>query len=83
MAGTLCNFATQLKYIFRYDDTLDVSSFDSARFSFVHVSCADLCLARHRVVYLHKPLLPVSMALPRFLVDGWIITSRFNGRDEL
>ena len=24
MAGTLCNFATQLKYIFGYDDTLDI-----------------------------------------------------------
>jgi Amt family ammonium transporter len=25
MAGTVCNFATQLKFIFKYDDTLDVS----------------------------------------------------------
>ena len=25
MAGTVCNFATQLKFIFDYDDTLDVS----------------------------------------------------------
>ena len=24
MAGTLCNFATQLKFIFGYDDCLDV-----------------------------------------------------------
>jgi len=24
MAGTICNFATQLKFIFKYDDTLDV-----------------------------------------------------------
>ncbi|KAG8216639.1 ammonium transporter AmtB-like domain-containing protein [Butyriboletus roseoflavus] len=24
MAGTLCNFATQLKFIFRYDDALDI-----------------------------------------------------------
>ncbi|KAI6017139.1 ammonium transporter AmtB-like domain-containing protein [Pisolithus marmoratus] len=24
MAGTLCNFATQLKFIFKYDDTLDI-----------------------------------------------------------
>lgn len=24
MAGTLCNFATQLKFVFGYDDTLDV-----------------------------------------------------------
>ncbi|OCH88521.1 ammonium transporter [Obba rivulosa] len=24
MAGTVCNFATQLKYIFNYDDTLDI-----------------------------------------------------------
>ena len=26
MAGTLCNFATQLKFIFGYDDCLDVRS---------------------------------------------------------
>lgn len=25
MAGTICNFATQLKFVFRYDDCLDVS----------------------------------------------------------
>lgn len=25
MAGTLCNFATQLKFLFNYDDALDVS----------------------------------------------------------
>lgn len=24
MAGTVCNFATQLKFVFKYDDTLDV-----------------------------------------------------------
>ncbi|EEB93901.1 hypothetical protein MPER_07379 [Moniliophthora perniciosa FA553] len=24
MAGTVCNFATQLKFIFKYDDTLDI-----------------------------------------------------------
>jgi Amt family ammonium transporter len=24
LAGTLCNFATQLKFIFGYDDTLDI-----------------------------------------------------------
>ncbi|KAF9240407.1 ammonium transporter AmtB-like domain-containing protein [Melanogaster broomeanus] len=24
MAGTLCNFATQLKFLFKYDDTLDI-----------------------------------------------------------
>ncbi|KAG2095864.1 ammonium transporter AmtB-like domain-containing protein [Suillus cothurnatus] len=24
MAGTICNFATQLKFIFKYDDTLDI-----------------------------------------------------------
>ena len=24
MAGTLCNFATQLKFVFGYDDCLDV-----------------------------------------------------------
>ncbi len=24
MAGTLCNFATQLKFVFGYDDTLDI-----------------------------------------------------------
>jgi hypothetical protein len=24
MAGTVCNFATQLKFIFKFDDTLDV-----------------------------------------------------------
>ena len=24
MAGTVCNFATQLKFVFGYDDTLDV-----------------------------------------------------------
>jgi hypothetical protein len=27
MAGTCCNFATQLKYIFGYDDTLDVRAY--------------------------------------------------------
>ena len=27
MAGTVCNFATQLKFIFKYDDCLDVSFF--------------------------------------------------------
>lgn len=26
MAGTVCNFATQLKFLFKYDDTLDVST---------------------------------------------------------
>lgn len=26
MAGTLCNFATQLKFLFGYDDCLDVRS---------------------------------------------------------
>lgn len=26
LAGTVCNFATQLKFILGYDDTLDVSS---------------------------------------------------------
>lgn len=30
MAGTCCNFATQLKYIFGYDDTLDVRLFPSS-----------------------------------------------------
>ena len=25
MAGTVCNFATKLKFIFKYDDALDVS----------------------------------------------------------
>jgi Amt family ammonium transporter len=25
MAGTLCNFATQLKFVLNYDDALDVS----------------------------------------------------------
>lgn len=24
MAGTVCNFATQLKFVFGYDDTLDI-----------------------------------------------------------
>lgn len=24
MAGTICNFATQLKYVFHYDDALDI-----------------------------------------------------------
>ncbi len=24
LAGTLCNFATQLKYVFHYDDSLDI-----------------------------------------------------------
>lgn len=27
MAGTICNFATQLKFLLNYDDTLDVSIF--------------------------------------------------------
>lgn len=28
LAGTLCNFATQLKFLAGYDDALDVSLFD-------------------------------------------------------
>jgi hypothetical protein len=34
MAGTCCNFATQLKFIFGYDDTLDVRVL-----LFVHFFC--------------------------------------------
>lgn len=29
MAGTLCNFATQLKFLLRYDDCLDVRMLNS------------------------------------------------------
>lgn len=50
MAGTLCNFATQLKFLFGYDDCLDVRVFFSGttmatRGDAVHLAPVDFCVA--------------------------------------
>ena len=52
MAGTLCNFATQLKFVFRYDDCLDVSMPPPldivVRIADTCPRAADLCVACDR-----------------------------------
>jgi Amt family ammonium transporter len=39
MAGTICNFATQLKFIFKYDDTLDVGELSVGMKSSILILC--------------------------------------------
>ena len=58
MAGTVCNFATQLKFFAGYDDSLDVSFysvFGVRRFSNLYPICQkkkkkkkDFCISRYR-----------------------------------
>ena len=61
MAGTLCNFATQIKFFAGYDDSLDVSvffmMFSSSKeeavdvylvFSLTYTIPVDFCLSRYR-----------------------------------
>jgi hypothetical protein len=51
MAGTLCNFATQLKFIFGYDDCLDVREYISRITVTIHSDAADFAPVDLRVAY--------------------------------
>lgn len=81
LAGTICNFATQLKFVFRYDDSLDifashaiggvVGNVSSPQFrASISRSCADDALDRFALRFSHKRQLLDLMALPSFLEAG-------------
>ena len=77
VAGTACNFATQLKYLGHYDDALDVNIF-VVRFDPILISDRSLrltLLAAFVVISslpsLRKQALQNSTVSPSFLVVGW------------
>jgi uncharacterized integral membrane protein len=45
LAGTVCNFATQLKFLIHCDDALDVGITSSTRYMRIYIPSTDLCLS--------------------------------------
>lgn len=78
VAGTACNFATQLKYLVHYDDALDVDMFDHLLGPLLisdrslHLTLLAASVVISSLAFSRKQALQNSMVSPQFLVVGWI-----------